>query len=265
MPALEAALVYADRLAPFPAVATQLLAMVRDGAYDSVEVGRLIRRDEMIAATVLRAANAPGTGAPGRIFSLQESVVRLGARELLRIILQHVGATMFAETPDASPARRRRRWRDAIGGALTTERLARHHGYDETELCFVAALLRDVGSLVLDLAAQDGCTFVVEASELGAALASRWLLPSCLVEAIRFAHDPPRPDASMHDLLFDLVHAGDVAWSLHGSTRGVPHAVVAHVGPWLGDPAVEAIVHAAGSDVAMMERSLPTSPTRRSA
>ena len=216
-------------LPALPSSALRIVSMLTDDEQNLKEVAEIVRQDEAMAMTVLRRANSARYGRSGRVFSLEESIVRLGTRMLMRVAMEQNAMGLFAEGGSSYGLRRGALWRGAMGGALAAEEIAKRRSYPEADLCFLCGLLRDVGKLVLDayviaehggvmqVEVQHGHTFLeaeqalfsADHTEIGAELARRWRLPQRIINAIRFHHAPPfeEPD---HDLLYSIVHASDV-------------------------------------------------------
>lgn len=209
--------------------ALRLIMMLSDSDVDLNEAREIIRLDEAITVVVLRNANSAGYGISGKTFSLEESIVRLGTKRLLKIALEQQISRVMVGAGASYGLRRGSLWRGSLGGALAAEELATEIKFDEIELCFVCSLLRDIGKLTFDAYfgpdrilecasnVEPGLSFLeternllgVDHAELGGALAEHWELPERIANAIRFHHCPP-PDGDHHDELYDIVHAGDV-------------------------------------------------------
>lgn len=216
-------------LPALPGTALRIIMMLSGSDVDLDEVKEIVRLDEAITIVVLRNANSVAYGIPGKTFSLEESIVRLGTKRLLKIALEQQVSRVMSGAGVSYGLRRGSLWRGSLGGALAAEELAEEIKYGDVELCFVCALLRDIGKLAFDAYfgpdrilecawnMKPGMSFLeterellgVDHAELGGALAEHWDLPERIANAIRFHHDPP-PDDQGHDELYDVVHAGDV-------------------------------------------------------
>lgn len=222
-----------DRLPALPATLLRLIPMLSSDKTTTDELLSLVQKDEALSMSVLRLANSAAFGAPGRTFSLKESVVRLGRRRLKSVVMEQQTAPMFARAGSSFGLQRGALWRGALAGAFGAEDLAQEHCPADAEMAFLCGLLRDVGKIVLDLHYGDSylgevkvelartptgerASFVeaerraigFDHAQLGAELAQRWRLPERVVQAIRFHHEPPSGEG--RDALFDVVHAGDV-------------------------------------------------------
>jgi putative nucleotidyltransferase with HDIG domain len=228
-----------DRLPAFPAAVARLVPLLGDENVGTDQLLPIVEMDEALSMAVMRLANSAAFGAPGRMFSLRESVVRLGRRRLRALVMEQQTAPLFAKAGSSFGLQRGALWRGALAGAFAAESLARELDEDAPDLFFLCALLRDVGKIVLDLqfgpsylgrVKEDmsrGLSFVeaereavgFDHAELGAGLARRWRLPDRVADAVRFHHDPPS-DPPAHDRLFDVVHAADTLCLWAGVSLG---------------------------------------------
>ena len=215
-----------EKLPALPATSMRLVSLLSGGGRDAdmSEIERIVRNDEAIAAAVLKRANSAAFGMRGRVATIADAVRRLGTRELSHIALQSQTSGMLANAGRSYGLRRGALSQSALGGAIAAESLARTHGANP-ELCFVAALLRDIGKLAIDAvagpdaleqiaAAADGRPFLAyereafgaDHAELGGILCERWGLPAEIVHAVRGHHEPPSDPSST---VTDIVHTAD--------------------------------------------------------
>jgi putative nucleotidyltransferase with HDIG domain len=117
-------------------------------------------------------------------------------------------------------------WRHALASALAAQALARRRAPDQ-DVAFTAALLHDIGRLVLVAYHAEGLAAVraaatvddadtlpferallgVDHAEVGAMVARHWRFPPEVVQAIAAHHGPPGGDGPVG--LADLVHVAD--------------------------------------------------------
>lgn len=250
MGALDSILKNIQSLPALPATAMRLVSMLTGDEVDFNEVKSIIKMDEAISMAVLRSANSVRYGAVGRVFSLDESIVRLGSKNLMKIAMEHQVSKLLVSAGSSYGLRRGAMWKGSLGGGLAAEELARESNFQEPDLCFLCAMLRDIGKLALDThfgpdrilqcadSLEPNCCFLVaernslgvDHAELGGALAEHWGLPERICDAIRFHHEPP--EGELHDDLFDIVHAADVLslWmGLAIGHDGLSYPLVPHV------------------------------------
>jgi len=240
-----------DQLPALPASASRLVGLLSSGCAEIGELERVIRVDEAISAAVLRCANSVRFGRPGRVFTLRESITRLGARALLRIALAQQFGSVLQSAGSAYGLHRGSLWRGAMAGALAAEEIARHHGV-EPDLAFLCGLLRDIGKLALDQivdpreleraadALPEEASFLeaerilvgADHAKIGGAIARRWGLPERIARAIENHHEPAVIGSRDHDPLGDVVHAADVVclWTgLATGADGLRYPIQEHV------------------------------------
>ncbi|ACG73067.1 metal dependent phosphohydrolase [Anaeromyxobacter sp. K] len=190
------------KVPPYPAVAFQIDALLRTQDYGLDDLARLVASDQVLAADVLRCANAAlyARGAP--VASVKQAVQRIGATDVARLALASgLGAHVLA-AGRLAPLRRRV-WMDALASALLCQALARGRGLSP-EIAFSAGLLHDFGKVVAiacleDLLARREGAVPRQASEwaaiaerfhveMGVVMAARWELPPVLADVVAQHH-----------------------------------------------------------------------------
>jgi putative nucleotidyltransferase with HDIG domain len=241
-----------DKLPAFPSTATKLLKMLQSSTWDVNVATKTIRNDEILSAAILRCANSVAFGSNTNTFDLHQSIVRLGARNLVQIAIDQSVAPLMQDRGSSFGLRRGALWRSALAGALAAEMLAKDLPDANTELVYIAALMRDIGKIVLDLAYGEEYRDLVEPfvsddtpycdierraigcdhSQLGAELARQWNIPDPIPNAILFHHNPPPPDSPDHSTICDVVHAADMIARWAGfaiGDDGMQYSIADHV------------------------------------
>ncbi|MDZ4754970.1 MAG: HDOD domain-containing protein [Phycisphaerae bacterium] len=214
-----------DRLPALPATAARAVSLLSKNSSSAAEIERIFRVDEGLAAATLRRANSVTYAAgASRSFGLKESITRLGNRTLMRLALEHQAASTLRDAGKCYGLERGALWRSSIGGAAVAERIAQESRTVDPDLCFSAALLRDIGKLALDALAQgeramnwgrsvdrpfvdiERERFGADHAEIGALLAEKWSMPAEIVLAVRHHHAPPE---SPINAVCDIVHCAD--------------------------------------------------------
>ena len=205
------------------AAVLDLMRSLNDPNVDAAELAQKISHDQAMAAKTLRLANSSFFGLSRQVMAISEATAIIGMHTVRSIAL---GAGLV----DAFEADRCQRfnlaafWRHAIGTALCAEALA--PCFDaESGIAFGFGLMHDIGRVALAsampeqysdalrLRARDDLPLMIAEREMlgfthadvGAALAERWLLPTSLVDAIRYHHEPPDKSS----LLIDITHLAD--------------------------------------------------------
>ncbi len=208
---------------------TALSRALRNPAASIAEIADIVERDIAMSAKVLQVVNSGFFGLPQRATSIHHAVSYLGMDTIKTLALYSEAFRLF--TPDKRvpatfwPTMQRHAQRTAmIAGALPLV-------HEAHEVAIVAALLHDVGTLVLAsampdefcavLAAmkQENCTqhevedrmFGISHAEIGAYLLGLWGINSIAVEAIAHHHHPTRITHSEMDCSLALYLANLLA------------------------------------------------------
>jgi putative nucleotidyltransferase with HDIG domain len=215
------------------------MQVVNNPNSNSDEVSRVLELDPALTTSVLRFANSAYFGCSREIYSVREAVVRLGMKTIARMLYMSE-ASQWAQCPvkgyDLAP---KMLWNHLISSAVATEILAKTIGVRAPNAAFTAALLQDIGKLVmgsylevdagpiLELAVHEKISFDeaefqvlgINHAEVGAELLKLWNLPSVIVDAVRWHHDPE--SCPGEKLTVDLIHMADVISMMAGVGLGV--------------------------------------------
>ncbi|MBI5213944.1 MAG: HDOD domain-containing protein [Nitrospirae bacterium] len=192
-----------DTLPTIPSVLRKLLAVIENPKVSLNEVGGFISNDPVLTSRVLKLVNSPIYGFPGRISSVSQALILLGLNVVKGMLL---GVSVF----DAMQKTMIGLWEHSLGCAITARIIAQKKGLKEPEEVSVAALLHDIGKVVLGLKfpdeykkiiaeAENKGIFILEAernhfaishAEAGAWIAQKWNFPRNLVEVIEYHHKP---------------------------------------------------------------------------
>jgi HD-like signal output (HDOD) protein len=207
------------RVPPYPAVASSLDRLSRDGRSTVTDVAKIVATDAALAATVLRHATSASlkSSAPA---TLEAAIWRLGLDELTRIVLaSSIGAAAGAPGP-LSLLRRDQWWRSLLA-AMFCKELAQRRGV-QPDQAFLAGLLHDFGAVVV-LACIESLKIkpmpvLPEATwrrlvedlhvELGMVVVARWKLPEAIAEVVA-SHHTPHTSMRVYRPLVQLVAIAD--------------------------------------------------------
>lgn len=237
-----------------PATAVKLLALIDNPAMRVSQIERILRQDPGLTANVLRLANSAYFGIPSKVGSIRQAVILLGLKRLIQMVIAAcVGAIMDQSVPgyDLSPGEL---WRHSLAVSVAAEGLAKELQIEAAEETFTAALLHDVGKLVLgkfvkdDLkqiqtAVSQGISFEVAETivlginhaDVGARILTNWSLPLEIVQAIEFHHAPQ--NAENKSTMLDIVHVANFISMMIGigtGRDGLQHEPSAEVTERLG-------------------------------
>lgn len=246
----------AARIRAVPQVALKIIRMINDDNHSMSDVAEEVRQDQVISARVLSLANSAMIGWKDSIDSVDEALMVLGEKSILRLVVSASMEFFFPESERGYSQCKGRLFHHAIGVALVAEKLARLTGKANLGVAYTAGLLHDIGKVVLDhfvaeniplfyRATQSGSVGLEMAEieilgmghpEAGSIVADLWSIPPNLVEAIRYHHCPEKAPSEhalasivcLSDLLVsrfwvnrELEHYGEVEIAAHLDTLGL--------------------------------------------
>jgi putative nucleotidyltransferase with HDIG domain len=209
-----------------PGAAVKLLALIDDPQINADRIEQILRQDAGLTANLLRLANSAYFGIPSKVGSVRQAVLLLGLKRLIQMVIACcVSAIMDKPVPgyDLPPGEL---WRHSLAVTVAAEGLVKELKLEATDELFTAALLHDVGKLVLgeyvadrfhqiEGALAQGVAFEkaenmvlgTDHADIGARILKQWSLPPGIVNAVRWHHDPD--SAAQSDLMLDIVHTAN--------------------------------------------------------
>ena len=220
-----------------PAAAVKLLALIDDPDMSVSQIEAILRHDAGLTANILKLANSAYFGIPSKVGSVRQAVLILGLKRLIQMVIAAcVSALMDKPVPgyDLPPGEL---WRHSIAVSVAAEGLVKELNISAMEEIFTAALLHDVGKLVLGSFVQEDFAKIGEAlnqdvsfetaeemvlgtnhADMGARILTQWSLPSDIVHAVRWHHTPE--SAKEADTMLDIVHVANVLCLMIGIGAG---------------------------------------------
>ncbi len=201
----------AHDLQPIPMCGLKLANLIANpdsGVDDIVEVVSL---DQALAGRTLRAANSAASAARSTITTIRDAVVRLGRNTMLTL---GFGPAVRQQLQQAVPEfglEENTLWRHSVAAALAAESMAALCKAQIPPESYAAALLHDIGKLVLARfldpeivgylrrSQDEGRCNPIEAemeilevnhAELGALIARHWGLPNAIALGVQYHHAP---------------------------------------------------------------------------
>lgn len=167
----------AEQVAPLPATMTRLLTLTNDPNSSMQDMAEVIRFDPILTGDVLRQANSARSAVRDPIVEVSTAAARLGASDVLALgMMRAMQGRMTVALPaygmDAHDL-----WEHSLKAALAAEVIAELSAIRISGHASTAALLHDIGKLVIAKALPQGV-----ADHLAGLIASE---PSALVEIER--------------------------------------------------------------------------------
>jgi putative nucleotidyltransferase with HDIG domain len=136
-------------LMPMPISSVRLAEMVSDPASTIEQFTRVIELDQALTVDVLRWANSSFSAADAPINTVRDAVVRLGTANILKLAVgQHLLAA-FSPSLSQTDYGENELWRHSVAAAMAVEGLCEISPVPIPSLAFTAALIHDVGKLIL--------------------------------------------------------------------------------------------------------------------
>jgi putative nucleotidyltransferase with HDIG domain len=232
-----------NTLPPAPRVLTQLLGLLKEHDVDCSRIVELITYDPALTAKVLQRCNNAAAGLAEPVHHLPDAVTRLGFNEIYRLVAVVIGKSTLGAAQQGYGMLTGELWRHSVVAAVAAKVVALTLGEDEN-LAFTAALLHDIGKLVLSPSvartypavsraiALSGHSFLeaeksiigVEHAEVGGRVLAQWNFPDNLVQAVWHHHDPIQ--ARPYEQLAACVYVADMIAHFMGHGHGFQaHAV----------------------------------------
>lgn len=208
---LDELILKAHELSPLPASVVKLASLAVAPDTDLDEIANVIAYDQALTMRLLRAANSAASGSSRAVTQAREAMFRLGlARVLALCIASNVNSFMKHDC-SAYGLGEGELWRHSIATATVAETLPEFARQEIPAETFTAALLHDVGKLVmgrylshedldfiqrartdggLDRLAAESQVLLVHHGELGGIVAQHWNLPDRIVKGIIYHHQP---------------------------------------------------------------------------
>jgi len=195
-------------LPTLPAVAVQVLELAQKPETDIAEIARLISRDPALSSKVLRTVNSSFYGHSQNVSTISHALVILGLQSVRTLVL---GFSLVSHLSGEKPKgfKHLEYWKRSIYAATAARSIAGRLDARQQEEVFLAALLMDIGMLVLDrvlgeeygklheraithaeLAKAETAALGMDHADVGAVLAGQWKLPATLAQPIGCHHAP---------------------------------------------------------------------------
>jgi putative nucleotidyltransferase with HDIG domain len=195
-------------LPQLPEVGVQLNQLLTDPDFEIERVVDLIRRDATLTAKVMALGASPvfaGGVRPPR--SLQEAIVRVGSRELVKYLMALANRRLFAFKNQRSEAELRDLWHHSLATAVVAEQLSMDLPDISAPLAFLHGLLHDIGRAILiqifDEMEEEFPDSEIQRTidglhgQFGATLLKKWRFAESFSEVAMFHHQPQKSFSQM--------------------------------------------------------------------
>ncbi|HIJ65863.1 MAG TPA: HDOD domain-containing protein [Candidatus Hydrogenedentes bacterium] len=210
-----------------PIAVTKLIRLLEEPDVDINDIIKAIELDPGLTSNVLRLANSAYFGGPRTIGSLRDAIVRLGTNRVFQLVMASAISPLARPSVKGYDFPPGELLSHSIATAICTEQLAEVLGLKTPGHAFTAALLHDLGKIVLGtfievdarpisaLASERNVSFEVaekevlgiDHAEVGEMLLDSWNLPHEITAVARWHHEPGEYDGDR--LTVDMVHVAN--------------------------------------------------------
>jgi putative nucleotidyltransferase with HDIG domain len=202
-----------------PDVVTRILAVIGKPTTPASEIARLISYDPGLTSKVLRMVNSAAYGFQRQISSIQHGIMILGFNNVRGLVLSASIFKLFEGHTHPGGLNHTEFWEHSLGTAIAARILAKELRVPDADDIFSAAMLHDIGKVVLDVYFQEdyhkvldearrknlpfhGAAFYhleqqmlgITHTSIGSFLATKWKLPVTFNEVIQFHHEPEKAE-----------------------------------------------------------------------
>lgn len=220
-----------------PEAAGKMLSLLNNPDTTASQIEKVLRYEPSLTANVLKLTNSAYFGLPSKVGSVKQAIVLLGWKRLIQIVLALCAKTVMKNPIPGYDLPAGVLWRHSISVTVAADILATVLGIPATGEFFTAALLHDVGKLVMgsfvkedlreiEKLASNGISFEIaeymiggtDHAEIGAHILRSWSFPSNIVTAVRWHHDPDSAEET--NIMLDIVHVANVLSLMIGIGAG---------------------------------------------
>jgi len=199
-----------DTIPAFPATGNKVAQLLNKADYSVLQVANVIKYDPSITANILKMANSAYFGSQHKISTINDAVMYLGQKNLLRAIQTAGISKYYKKGASGYFDKATDLWEHSVAVALMSQILSKKITGEENATLYTASLLHDVGKIILGefvrdefkkitmLVAEQHMSFLeaeenvlgINHADLGGKIAEHWNFPIEIRDAISFHHRP---------------------------------------------------------------------------
>ena len=220
-----------------PATAAKLMPLLQNPDSSAAQIEDILKYDPGLTANILKLTNSAYFGLPSRVSSVRQAIMLLGWKRLLQLVMTMCMSVLMKKPLPGYGLSRGELWRHSVAVSVAADVLVKSLSISDADEVFTAALLHDIGKLVLGEYVQEdlgnieqmvgkGISFEVAEfvvlgtnhAQIGARILQNWSLPQELVNAVSWHHDPDQCDH--YCLMSDVVHLANILGWMIGYGQG---------------------------------------------
>jgi len=223
-----------DKLKPMPVVTHKIMAIAGDPKSSMSEMSEIIAYDQGLTANLLKLCNSAYYGMPREIDSVHQAMVLMGLEQVVDIVLMSNSPEDLKNSHKGYDLAEGELWRASVSSALIARELAEKKGLSNNHLIFTAALIKDIGKVILGQYVADTFEEInhlvsekeysfreaekevigIDHAELGSMVAEKWEFSSRMVEIIKNHHMPEESKETKLDT--SIVYMADTLCMMMG-------------------------------------------------
>ncbi|MDD3365313.1 MAG: HDOD domain-containing protein [Syntrophomonas sp.] len=236
---LESIVEAVNDLPALPHVVVKIMKLTEDPNATAQQLNDVLNQDQVMTAKVLRLANSAFYGFPRRIATVTDATVFLGFKTVRSIVMAASVSDLLSQEVEGYALASGELWRHSQCVAISARLIAKNCKFYTVDVAYTAALLHDIGKVVLNSTMKQSYHEVVAMVEsenlpfteaedrilgfnhavVGAKIAEKWNLPPELVEAIAYHHNPEQ--SKINRQLTSIVHVADAICLSMGMGIGI--------------------------------------------
>jgi len=215
-------------LPTMPGIAIKILEVIRKDESSLEDIGDILSKDPPLSAKVLKVANSPLYGLPGKISSIPQAVKMLGTNAVKNLALSFSIIDKFKNIDNGFNYTQF--WKNSLTTAVAAKVISETILPHMAEDAFFIGLLTDIGILTCNECIPDQYSLVIKERtikkcsfqeaedqilgfnhmDIGAHILEEWGLPNSFSHSIRWHHYPENTDSQENIILIRLLHVSSI-------------------------------------------------------
>ena len=228
-----------NRLEPIPTVIHKVLDLAGDPESSLNDLVAVVERDPAITANLLKTVNSAHMGLPVKVDSVRQAVSMLGLQQVVEMVLSQNLSGNLKRSQKGYGLAKGDLWRQSLAVAMVARTLAWQRDLMSLPAIYTAALLKDIGKVVLHefvadqlpaiqkLVAEKSASFIeaekevlgMDHTELGGIISKQWHFSPHMTYMIE-NHHLPNP-ASRNDPATATLYLADMVAMMVDTGIGV--------------------------------------------
>ena len=208
-------------LPPFSKVAQKALTLIRKDDFSMKDLTELIRYDPSLTANVLKVANSAAFATTREVSDLQTALSLLGVNQMTSIIMMSAAKQYFEKHHEGYEFYQGELWEHSLSVAVISVELQRYAPDVDEAILFTAALLHDIGKIILSQYVADEYEKIVQLIReqdidfttaerkiigfthpvVGSAILKKWNFGRTITDVAKYHQTPERVDNPYVDLV----------------------------------------------------------------